>query len=273
MGIVGHYSLRLALAAFSGLLAVWDIAAASPLAPPRHGGVYVVAHRGAHAGIPENTLAAYRKAIELGCDFVEIDVRTTKDGQLVSVHNATIDAYAPGQTGKVKEMTLAELRALDIGSRVGPEWKEERIPTLEEIFALCAGKIGIYLDMKDAETEAVLGLVRKHGMERACVWYAGPKQQREVTALCAECVPMPDPGPEKLLPRMLENFKPRVVASSFDQLSEGFVATCHAAGAIVIVDESDASSWEPMLAWGVDGIQTDDPAGLIALLADRKQAK
>ena len=51
---------------------------------PRNGGIYVVAHRGVHEGIPENTLAAYRKAIELGADFVEIDVRETKDGALVS---------------------------------------------------------------------------------------------------------------------------------------------------------------------------------------------
>jgi len=241
----------------------------SPLAPARHGGVYVVAHRGAHVGIPENTLAAYRKAIELGCDFVEVDVRTTKDGHLVSVHNATIDDYAPGATGKVKEMTLAELQALDIGSRVGPEWKDERIPTMDEVFALCAGKIGIYLDMKEASTAQVLELVRKHGMEKSCVWYAAPRQQQEVAAACPECVPMPDPGPEKLLARMLAKLQPRVVASSFDNLSATFVETCHAAGAIVIVDESDPKSWEPMLAWGIDGIQTDDPEGLIAYLQGR----
>lgn len=272
MNILRQYSLKLALAAVLGLLAVWDVAAASPLAPPRHGGVYVVAHRGAHAGIPENTLAAYREAIALGCDFVEVDVRTTKDGHLVSVHNATIDDYAPGQQGKVKEMTLSELKALDIGSRVGEAWKEERIPTMEDVFVLCTGKIGIYLDMKDASTEAVLALVKQHGMENSCVWYAGPRQQQEVAAACPECVPMPDPGPEKLLPRMLEKLRPTVVASSYDNLSPSFVQTCHAAGAIVIVDESDISSWEPMLAWGVDGIQTDDPKGLIAWLHARGAA-
>ena len=62
------------------------------LPPPKQGGVYVIAHRGVHNDIPENTLAAYRKAIELGCDFVEVDLRTTKDGEIVSVHNGTVDA-------------------------------------------------------------------------------------------------------------------------------------------------------------------------------------
>ena len=89
------------------------------LRPPRHAGIYVVAHRGVHDTIPENTLAAYRRAIELECDFVEIDVRTTKDGHLVSIHDSTIDRYTiRGEKGKVSEMTLAELQAIDIGSRI-----------------------------------------------------------------------------------------------------------------------------------------------------------
>src|SRR5690606_24944041 len=63
------------------------------LPPPRHGNVYVVCHRGAHEDRPENTLAAYQRAIDLKADYVEIDLRTTKDGHIVSVHNETIDAY------------------------------------------------------------------------------------------------------------------------------------------------------------------------------------
>ena len=102
-----------------------------PLRAPKHGGVYVVAHRGAHEGIPENTLAAYQKAIDLGVDFVEIDVRTTKDGRFVSIHNSTVDAYGDGATGEVMDFTLAELRALDIGSRVGPEWEGAKVPTFD----------------------------------------------------------------------------------------------------------------------------------------------
>ena len=240
-----------------------------PLPPAKQGGVYVVAHRGAHVGIPENTLAAYQKAIDLGCDFVEVDIRTTRDGELVSIHNATVEAYAPGNTGKVKAMTLAELQALDIGSRVGPEWKDERIPKMDDVFALCKDKIGIYLDVKYADTAQLLAMVRKHGMELQCLWYAGPKQLKKVAADCPECLPMPDPGPEKMLAKMLERHRPKVVASVWDFYSESFARTCHEAGAIVIVDEEDATSWEPALAWGTDGIQTDDPEGLIKFLRAR----
>jgi glycerophosphoryl diester phosphodiesterase len=81
----------------------------------------------------------------MGCDFVEIDTRTTKDGRIVSVHNATIDQYVIGKTGKVKDFTLAELKQMDIGEKTGKEWKNTRIPEIEEILQLCRGKIGIYL--------------------------------------------------------------------------------------------------------------------------------
>ena len=67
---------------------------------PRNGNTYVIAHRGAHVGIPENSLPAIQKAIDLGCDFVEIDTRATKDGRIVSVHNASVDQYVVGKTGR-----------------------------------------------------------------------------------------------------------------------------------------------------------------------------
>jgi glycerophosphoryl diester phosphodiesterase len=131
------------------------VAAPDEFRAPKHG-VYVIAHRGAHVGIPENTAAAARKAIELGADFIEIDVRTTKDGKIAVVHNATVDAYTENAKGRVKDFTLDELKALDIGTRVGPQWKEERIPTFEELLDICQGKIGVYLDVKDARIEDLL---------------------------------------------------------------------------------------------------------------------
>jgi len=240
------------------------------LKPPRHGGVYVVAHRGAHQGIPENTLAAYRKAIELGVDFVEIDVRTTKDGHFVSVHNDTVDAYCTdGTTGRVRDFTLAELKALDIGSRVGPEWADERIPTFEEILGVCKGRCGIYLDLKDADIEPLIERIRAGGMERDVLWYAWPGKLLQLQRLCPECIPMPDPGPEANLPKIIETLQPRVVASVWRHYSRRFVQTCHDAGAIVIVDESDPSCWADALAWGSDGVQTDYPGEFIAYIEAR----
>jgi len=240
------------------------------LHPPKHGGVYVVAHRGAHQGIPENSLPAYQKAIDLGADFVEIDVRTTKDGKFVSMHNSSVDSYVEGASGKVRDFSLAELRQLDIGSRVGPEWQGTRIPTFEEILDLCHGKIGIYLDLKDAPIAPLIDIIKSRGMERDILWCLGGfRELDQVQRLCPECILMPDPDAERNLVEIIARYKPMVVAPVWSDFSKSLVETCHAANALVIVDERDRDSWAQALEWGVDGIQTDYPAELIAYLEKR----
>ena len=240
--------------------------------PPKHGGVYVIAHRGAHHGIPENTLSAYEKAIQLGADFVEIDLRTTKDGEFVSIHNDTVDAYvADGTRASVRDLTLRELRSLDIGVRLGPRWKGQRVPTLNEIFGLCKDKIGIYLDLKDGSIETVARRIKDHGMRRQVVWCISPNDVDALRAACPNCIPMPDPESEETLPRMLERTKPAIVAPVWSDFSATFAATCHDVGAMVFVDERESTqaNWQQALDWGADGIQTDDPAKLIAYLRER----
>jgi glycerophosphoryl diester phosphodiesterase len=242
------------------------------LPEPRHGGVYVVAHRGAHNGIPENTLAAYEMAIDMGVDFVEIDLRTTKDGHIVSIHNKGIDSYvSDGRHGLVSEMTLEQLKQLDIGSKIGPQWSAEKIPTFEEILKLCKGRVGIYLDLKDASVDKVVSMINKWDMARHVGGSGGFDELERVAELCPDCILMPDPGPEENLPEVLERFKPSVVASVWRYYSRSFAEKCHQAGAIVIVDESDPSCWQDALAWNTDGIQTNQPAQLISLLEHRKR--
>jgi glycerophosphoryl diester phosphodiesterase len=268
---------KMALALLAGCLAFFgagDTGKNTPLKPPRHGGMYVVAHRGAHEGIPENTLAAYRKAIELGVDFVEVDARTTKDGKIVSVHNRTLEDYTQGAfKDAVRNYTLAELKSMDIGSRVGPEWKDARIPTLEEVLDACKGKVGIYLDFKDADVTQTLSMLRARDIQRETLWYADDRNLKQVREQCPECILMPDPGPEKALPHVLEKWKPSVVASSWKFYSEAFAKACHDAGAIVIVDEGGPKSWEPALQWKTDGLQTNKPAALIQMLDGLKEKK
>ena len=238
----------------------------SVLPPPKQGNVYVIAHRGAHQGIPENTLAAYQKAIDLGCDFVEVDLRTTKDGELVSVHNKTIDAYAPGKQGLVKDFTVAELKLLDIGSRIDAKWKNERIPTFREILEVCQGKIGIYVDMKELDAAQAVKLVQEFKMEDRCVWYGGERDLQRVREASTKCHLMPDPGPANFLSVVLEKWHPNVVASVQKFCTADFVQRCHAANAIVFVDEKSPDDWEQFRAWKVDGIQTDHPQKLVEWL-------
>lgn len=247
---------------------------------PKNGSVYVIAHRGAHIGIPENSLAAYQKAIDLGCDFVEIDVRTTKDNQFVSIHNATIDAYVEGKSGKVKDMTLAELKALDIGKKIGNEWTNTQIPTFEEILKICHGKIGIYLDLKDADPSSLIEIIKKYNMEETIVWYIPAyfnKAIMEVKSSCPDCLVMPDPGPEKNIEKVITAYQPKVLASDMDQLSQSYVEKAHSKGALVFVDddENDPNLWEKewlkIMDRGTDGIQTDQPEALIKYIKSMKK--
>ena len=264
---------------FVWLLGLGHCYAQNGLPKPKNGSTYVIAHRGEHNGIPENSLAAYQKAIDLGCDFVEIDVRTTKDGEFVSVHNATIDAYVVGKKGKVKDYTLSQLRSLDIGIKVDEKWRDTKIPTFEEILALCQGKIGIYLDLKEADPKALIPIIKKYVMEEAIVWYLPASAQKELMDIktnCPECLIMPDPGKKRNIKKVLNTYEPKYMASDMGHISKSFVRQLHANEVKVFVDDDEDDpkkwhqEWSKLLSVGVDGIQTDQPQALIEFILTTK---
>jgi len=104
--------------------------------------VLKIGHRGAAGHAPENTLAAVRQGIELGVDFVEIDVRRTADGVLVALHDATVSRTTNGK-GRVDALSLGEVRKLDAGNG-------ERIPMVEEVLQMAGGRTGLMLELKVA---------------------------------------------------------------------------------------------------------------------------
>ncbi|HHW30986.1 MAG TPA: glycerophosphodiester phosphodiesterase [Clostridiaceae bacterium] len=95
----------------------------------------IIAHRGASKYAPENTIAAFKKAMELGSDGIELDVQLSSDGHIVVIHDEKLERTSNG-SGLVKDKTLKELRELDFGSWFSPEFKGETIPTLTEIMEL-----------------------------------------------------------------------------------------------------------------------------------------
>lgn len=109
--------------------------------------IWVAAHRGFSSKYPENTLEAFRAALDAGVDQLETDVRVTKDGELVLIHDATLERTTNG-TGKVCDYTLAELKELDAGSWKAPEFACCRIPTLREFFELVKDHPTITLDIE-----------------------------------------------------------------------------------------------------------------------------
>jgi glycerophosphoryl diester phosphodiesterase len=135
--------------------------------------VTVTAHRGASLVAPENTLSAFRKAIEAGADFVELDVQETADGQLVVTHDRDMMRVA-GDPRRVADLSLAEIKTLDVGRRIGPEFVGERVPTLDEVVDLTRGKIGLQIELKyyakdDGLAEKVATLIERRELEADCV--------------------------------------------------------------------------------------------------------
>jgi glycerophosphoryl diester phosphodiesterase len=110
--------------------------------------VMVVAHRGFSGAAPENTLAAFRKAIEIGSDMIELDIHLSKDGRIVVIHDETLERTTNGR-GKVVDHTLTDLKKLDAGSSFGGQFAGERIPTLEEVLDLAKGRVLVNIEIKN----------------------------------------------------------------------------------------------------------------------------
>lgn len=120
------------------------------------------AHRGASGYCPENTMAAFRRSIELGATGIETDVQMTSDGQLVLIHDESLKRTA-GSSRLVKDVTLEELQQLDAGSWFDPAFEGERVPTLRELLELAAPtSLVINLELKN-------GIIQYEGLEEAVI--------------------------------------------------------------------------------------------------------
>ena len=187
--------------------------------------VWISAHRGALRLAPENTIAAYEKAAELGADYVEVDVRTTRDGALVLMHDGTVDRTTNGH-GAVAELTLREIQRL-----------RPPVPTFRE--ALQWGKrrgVRIDVDHKEAPIEAIAGEIRQAGMVDRVV-IEGP---RERLARFVELLPGVDTMPKVTsvadVTEVCRLLRTKVVRLSLPQVADqAYVAAVRAVGAPVVV--------------------------------------
>ncbi len=129
----------------------------------------LLGHRGAAAQAPANTVPAFRAAMEAGADGVELDVHLTRDGQVVVIHDETVDAVT-GVAGRIREMTLAEIQRLDAGSYFGAGFAGTRIPTLDEALDAVGPEAVVNIELKgtsvasDGLEREVVRIVHAHGM-------------------------------------------------------------------------------------------------------------
>ena len=120
------------------------------------GRVHVCAHRGHCIDRPENTMAAFRRAVDLGCTSLEIDVVLSGDGEIVVLHDITVDRTTNGR-GYAEDMTAAEICALDAGSRFHPDFAGEQVPLLSEVLQFAVEEhVGLHCEIKDSRNEDAL---------------------------------------------------------------------------------------------------------------------
>lgn len=242
---------------------------------PQSSVVMIAAHRGAHLEAPENSLAAFKKGIELGIDIVELDVRRTKDGKLVLMHDKTVNRTTNGK-GRVDSLTFAEIRNLRLLHNGQPT--DEKVPTLEEALMVAKGKILVDLDIKaDEAIDQIIATVKSTHSENNCFFLAYEPEQ--VNALRAA-----DPSFRYLMrtenATMVDTLMPKMKVeavhidpSHYTAHVVNTIKTNHARiwiNALGDVDkkalDTNASAYEEVLKYGANIIQTDQPALLKAYL-------
>jgi glycerophosphoryl diester phosphodiesterase len=237
------------------------------------GDAAITAHRGAKAAAPENTLAAFKAAIDAGADYVELDVQRTRDGQVVVMHDA--DFMRMGDDPRrVADLTAAEIATIDIGRKYGPQFAGERAPTLEQVIDLARGRIRINIELKYNVSDpglapAVVDLLRREDFIDQVVItsldYAALKQVKSLE-------PRLETG--HIVTAAVGN----VLRTEADFLSlnsakatAGLVRRARAAGKDVAVwTVNDPEVMLRMIERGVDNIITDDPALLVRVMKERK---
>lgn len=228
--------------------------------------VCVIAHRGFSGAYPENTVLAFQKAIELQVGCIEIDVRETRDGEIVVIHDETVDRTTDGE-GPVKELTFKELKKLDAGKWKG-DFGNITVPSLDEVLRLVARKTMLLIEIKEASPEKIIELIRKHEMESDVIIGSFTIEHLILTrtleplistALIANTLPA-SPG-------MLIKHGIQIIDIEYHQLKERRMESFARNGiscAVWTVD--DISDMKRMLNAGVSHITTNKPDALIELL-------
>jgi glycerophosphoryl diester phosphodiesterase len=244
----------------------------------------VIAHRGHSAGAPEQTMAAFGLAVELGADMIEADVRRARDGRLVMLHDATVDRTTDGH-GALAELSTAELARLDAGSWFAADFAGERIPSLEELFGL-AGRTGIALCLEakgsspDEHASIAIEVAReieRRGRIRVDVLASFDHQSLAAAAAAVpgvRCAPdrLPERGPSDgvIVAEQARAAGATIVQHHHEDLTAAVVDELHRAGIEVwawppeTVEEVDR-----LLELQVDAVMGDDVELILSAVLDR----
>jgi glycerophosphoryl diester phosphodiesterase len=227
--------------------------------------VAIAYHGGADRYAPENTIPAVEIAAGLGADYIQLDVRTTKDGSTVLLDDSTFERTTSGK-GEVAGTIAEEVRKLDAGTWFGRPFAGAKVPTLDEALAAIGERAQPYLDAKDISPEQLSSALRRHGLVRRSVVYQSPaylKRFKAVEPSVRLVAPLSEPGDLETL----KELAPYGVEAPWRLLSKELVEKSHARGVRVFFDSLDSPETVPVyrqaMDWGVDVIETDHPAQVL----------
>ena len=238
--------------------------------------VVAISHRGEHLQRPENTIPAFQEAIRVSADFIEVDVQTTSDGKLVLSHDATVDRCTTGQ-GKVSEMTFDQIETLDAGIKKGAEYAGTKVPTFDQALDLAHGKIGIYVDVKNASAQDLVTHIDGHGMTDHVVIYCKATLCKQIQDMNPKLKVMPESNNVEHSQMLIDLLHPKVLAFGAGDFKPEVIAAAKGASAEIYVDRmgtTDApEGWQSAIDAGADGIQTDRPGPLVEYLREKGYKK
>jgi glycerophosphoryl diester phosphodiesterase len=237
----------------------------------------VVAHRGDHTVYPENTLEGYAATIRDGADYIEIDLRTTSDGKLISMHDASINRMTDSK-GLIKDLTLQQAEELKVRVKSKPDTATYRIPTFEQILELCRDKIYIYIDFKDAGAAATLSMLKQYHMEKQVLVYINKASQitdwRKTDPAMPLMLSMPDSIKDPVaMKKFIDAYHPDVLDGNYNTYNSDMLAFAASLNLPVWPDAQSPLEgrlvWDKAIALGLKGLQTDNPPALIKYLEEK----
>ena len=239
----------------------------------------IIAHRGASGRAPENTITAYRKAVELGAEVAEVDVHMSADGDAIAIHDATLDRTTDGE-GRVDEASTALIQSVDAGRWKDVKYLGERVPTLAEVLSAVGEQLILCVELKDGDglVERVLADVTAAGLKDRVVYFSFKasllREVREVEAF-APIVLLIDTDA-----RDHENFQAAVTSAgailgadalgvSRRIVDEALVEASHSEGLpLFVFTVNRPADIAQLFEWGVDGIITDRPDIALRVVVD-----
>lgn len=253
------------------LVAFFTAALACPYIQAGNGGPVVIGHRGMYLNAPENTLAGFRSCIDRGIG-IETDVRTTKDGELILIHDETYGRTTDGPDVPVRQLSLSEVRKLDAGSWFGQEFKGQRVPALEEALKLVSKnrkvKVPVAVNIKDVDEKGeikLVSLLKKYDLfDQAFCFDQTRECSQRLKALDKRIKIAQNVEKEKLDQVLEENFID--VFLIWFVPSEAEVKKLHDAGKIIVLNlggprknGDNPSAFKEFLQSGADAILIDHP--------------